>query len=500
MDQLRIWLNDARVRSALAGGIGGFAGWFVAEVLLGRPAALWQTVLFGLLCGVGIAGVLGAAEGIVIGSRSLLQRGLAIGAALGALGGIIGATFGEVTYWVATGSEEGSQPDSFIAPNFSPEVQRRLDEAGAEAGEIEIALLWRNTNDLDLHVVDPFGVEIYYRDKQSGSGGWLDVDRNAGCMNTTREPVEHVRWAQGAVPDGEYVVYVNHYAHCGSADPTAYIVEIKNGNQFERFEGSITHEEPKKEIHRFARDSTAPAPAPAGGPGIFDILAVVIGWAIFGALVGCAEGVTRQSMIGLRNAVIGGTIGGAVGGLALVVVLALAGAPSTGEEEIARHSGWFARMLGLVILGACIGLWIVLIERALSAVLSVRSGRYEGREIYLDKEEVRFGRNETLEVFLGGDPKIAAHHATIRREGGAHTVLAAEGTVLVNGAAVTKHQLVNGDTVVLGDTRLIYKHKAAAPSGGQAGGAEQQRTVAAPRPSSTTPPKPPPPPPRKKKT
>lgn len=509
IDQLRKWINDARVRSVLAGGLGGFAGWLAAELFVGKPSHFWETVLSGLFCGVGIAATLAVAEGVFITSWSLVRRGLLAGVALGALGGLIGAAFGQVTYSVAsvlTGSREEAKPDSVFAPDFSPEVRARIEEAGGQAGEIEIALIWRNTNDLDLHVVDPSGEEIYYRDKRSRSGGWLDVDRNAGCSDVTREPIEHVRWAEGSAPDGDYAVYVNHYARCASEDPTAFRVEIKNGSQVTPFEESISHGEPKKLIHRFQRDSTPPEPVPtvARGPGLFAIFALIVGWGIFGALVGCAEGVTRRSRTAVRNAGIGGAIGGAVGGLALIVVLAALASGVTDEETAARasaatHGGWFGRMLGFVILGACIGLWIVLIERALSAVISVRSGRYEGREIFLDKEEMRLGRNETLEVFLGGDGEIAAHHATIRQDGGVHLLLAVEGRTLVNGSAVTRHPLSNGDTIVLGKTRLVYRHKAARQGAGPGSGDDRPGTrTSAVAPRSPTPPPPPPPPPKKK--
>ncbi len=181
------------------------------------------------------------------------------------------------------------------------------------------------------------------------------------------------------------------------------------------------------------------------------ILARIFGWLIFGALLGCAEGFARRSAVALRNAAIGGAIGGATGGM-IFEILARVLVP------FGVSDAW-CRGLGMIVLGACIGLWIVIIERAMSAVLSVRSGRLEGREIFLDRKEMRIGRNDALEIYLGGDADIAAHHATIRQEDRRHVIFQEGGTLLVNGSAGTRQALNNGDTIQIGKTRLVYQQK-----------------------------------------
>jgi pSer/pThr/pTyr-binding forkhead associated (FHA) protein len=487
MAQLIGWLNDARIRSAVAGGLGGFLGWFAAELFVGRPAGLWTAAVAGLLCGVGIAGTLGAAEGIIIRSWSLTRRGLLVGIALGAVGGMIGAAFGQLTYSVTS---SGSDQGTIFAPNFSTDVQKRVEGRHGETGEIEVALIWDNTNDLDLHVVDPAGEEIYYQRPRSRSGGWLDIDCNAGCHNTTNTPIEHVRWRQGSAPDGIYTVSVVFYANCEASGPTKYRIEVKTGNEpVRKYEGAITYtnSEDRVRVCEFKWPPPPVLPASAG-PGLFGILAIIIGWGIFGALVGVAEGNAKRSSMAIRNAGIGGTIGGTIGGIALVAILSLlaAGSNQATHGSLVAHSGWFGRLIGFIILGACIGLWIVLIERALSAILSVRSGRNEGREIYLDKQELRLGRNDALEVYLGGDNAIAPHHATIIVEQGRHVILAAEGQVFVNGTTVARQRLSDGDNVALGNTRLVYRHRTATPTNEDKGAIVTQSAA------------PPPPPPPKK--
>lgn len=496
MDQLRKCLNDARINSIVAGAIGGVIGWFLAELTLGNPLESWRAIFSGLLCGMGIAAILGVSEGIVIASWSRARLGLLVGLALGAVGGSIGGALGQVMYRAMSASDAQGKPGSFMAPRFSEEVQRRINAAGGQAGEIEIALIWQNTNDLDLHVVDPNNEEIYFGHDRSASGGWLDIDRNASCTrNMTGQPIEHVRWLPERVPAGNFSVYVNHFSNCGNADPTGFSIEVKNGSEVKSFNGSISQGDGRQKICEFRSPPPAAEAVPQPPPQesrFLVILAVAIGWVIFGALVGLAKGSTRRSWQGARNACVGGAVGGLLGGLLLGILIVLAGDP---HAVAGSHSGWFPRLLGFAILGACIGLWIVLIERALSAVLLVRSGRHEGREIYLDKPEMRLGRNEILEVFLGGDAGIAAHHATITREGGRHVLLAVGGPVSVNGSPVTRHPLASGDTIVVGSTRLLYRRRAVAP------GAEPtapQGDAPPSLPLAPSPKAPPPPPPRKK--
>jgi hypothetical protein len=490
MNVLQKGLNDATIRAVLAGGLGGFVGWMVAETLFGRPSVA-ETFPVGLLVGAAIGGLLGVAEGAVIRAWTLARRGLLIGLGVGAVGGLVGAAFAQAGFSIAAATTSTSQ-QAASSSVFSVEMQQRLEDAGAKPGEIEIALLWHNTNDLDLHVTDPFGETIYYRNKRSRSGGELDVDRNAGCNDLTATPVEHVVWPEGQAPLGTYVVYVHHYSNCGAPDPTAYNVEIIVDGQRQTFDGTLTYNPrgARQHVHTFTRQQDETQAATASSFGLFAFLARILGWAVFGALVGCAEGLTRRSAQALRNAALGGIVGGAVGGLAFEIIARIL--MPMGFSDL------LSRLLGFVILGACIGFWIVLIERALSAVLTIRSGRYEGREILLDRPEMRLGRNDAQEIFLGGDAAIAFHHATIRRDGQGHLLVPAEGPVQVNGSAVAGNcRLHHGDTLLIGGTRLVYRHKAAAqPSPGASAppGTQTASSGSAPR---TAPPPPPPPPPRR---
>jgi uncharacterized protein YfaP (DUF2135 family) len=86
-------------------------------------------------------------------------------------------------------------------------------------GDVQVTLSWGTVDDLDLHVIEPGGEEIYYGHRTSATGGSLDVDSNAGC-GTQMNPVENIFWGAGAAPLGTYTVLVDYYRHCTSEDPT----------------------------------------------------------------------------------------------------------------------------------------------------------------------------------------------------------------------------------------------------------------------------------------
>jgi hypothetical protein len=81
-------------------------------------------------------------------------------------------------------------------------------------GDVQVTLLWADGNDLDLHVIDPSGAEIYFTNATSPTGGSLDHDDTAGCGSTGTH-VENVFWPAGKAPSGRYRVFVKNYTSCG---------------------------------------------------------------------------------------------------------------------------------------------------------------------------------------------------------------------------------------------------------------------------------------------
>ena len=82
------------------------------------------------------------------------------------------------------------------------------------SGDVQATLTWTSGDDLDLHVIDPSGEEIYYNNPTSASGGQLDVDRIPGCAGDGSENVENIFWPTGESPSGFYKVWVHEYSDC----------------------------------------------------------------------------------------------------------------------------------------------------------------------------------------------------------------------------------------------------------------------------------------------
>lgn len=99
---------------------------------------------------------------------------------------------------------------------------------GLGTGDVQVTLRWQGEDDLDLHVTDPGGDEIYYGNPSSSSGGQLDVDDTAGCGDGGSH-VENVFWPTGGAPSGTYSAQVEHFGGCDSGTTTSYTLEVRVG-------------------------------------------------------------------------------------------------------------------------------------------------------------------------------------------------------------------------------------------------------------------------------
>lgn len=116
----------------------------------------------------------------------------------------------------------------------------RAPETTLGTGDVQVTLRWSNLNDLDLHVIDPAGEEIYFQRRTSASGGRLDVDSNAGCVNNmTERPVENIFWGAGQAPRGQYQVSVRYFQQCIETAPTPFEVRLLVDGQSQLFTGEV---------------------------------------------------------------------------------------------------------------------------------------------------------------------------------------------------------------------------------------------------------------------
>jgi hypothetical protein len=124
----------------------------------------------------------------------------------------------------------------------------------APAGRFVVSLTWDTHADLDLHLTDPAGVEIWKRNINSyeppppGSspeapgtphpGGILDFDSGAQCVPDGRH-AEHVVYADKP-PSGHYVARVDTYELCGASGAHWRVEGFLDGVSIAAAEGSST--------------------------------------------------------------------------------------------------------------------------------------------------------------------------------------------------------------------------------------------------------------------
>lgn len=99
-------------------------------------------------------------------------------------------------------------------PPFPPS---QTGEVPLGTGSVHVTLTWDTPTDVDLHITDPFGEEIYYRHAQSNSGGQLDVDDMNGYGP------ENVFWPLNGAPRGQYGVAVVYYDSYGYGRTNYYV-------------------------------------------------------------------------------------------------------------------------------------------------------------------------------------------------------------------------------------------------------------------------------------
>jgi hypothetical protein len=130
--------------------------------------------------------------------------------------------------------------DNNFSWSYSGDVTDSIKEKVKRAGgrieaDLRCSLSWFNYDDLDLHVTEPNGNEIYYSRKISPtSGGQLDVDMNAGT-GTTRSAVENIFWARkDRIQPGIHVLRVHNFCKRETKDE-GFDAEIEFDGQLHSF-------------------------------------------------------------------------------------------------------------------------------------------------------------------------------------------------------------------------------------------------------------------------
>jgi hypothetical protein len=145
---------------------------------------------------------------------------------------VAGAALVAMAFFVPGFLENLPRLPGFPAPNTQP----------LGTGDVQVTLRWEGEADLDLHVTDPNGEEIWFGNANSASGGILDVDANGACEGAAR-PVENVYWPTGNAPAGSYNVVVVYYQTCANTEPANYEVTVTiDGEVFDVINAQIDTE------------------------------------------------------------------------------------------------------------------------------------------------------------------------------------------------------------------------------------------------------------------
>ena len=121
-------------------------------------------------------------------------------------------------------------------PPVRDAIEERLDQAGAQRGDLSYSLLWAGTADLDLHVTCPGGARIYYGARAMCSGQ-LDIDSNGG-RHRTRSPVENTYF--NGPRDGGYNVRVHLYEQRTGGGRKDFQLRIREGTSVKTVRGSVS--------------------------------------------------------------------------------------------------------------------------------------------------------------------------------------------------------------------------------------------------------------------
>jgi hypothetical protein len=182
------------------------------------------------------------------------------------------------------------------------------------------------------------------------------------------------------------------------------------------------------------------------------LLGRAVSWSVLGLGIGVSQGLADRSRRRLIYGLLGGLLGGAVGGY-LFEALRLA---MGNRYDLSQG-------LGIVILGAGLGVALALVEQVLRrAWIVVLSGRQEGRTYLLDRPSSTLGLDERAEIGLFADPQIARRHGAIESTPRGYLLydLDAQGRTRVNGSVVSgQTPLCNGDRIQLGQTLLVFRQR-----------------------------------------
>lgn len=126
-----------------------------------------------------------------------------------------------------------------IAAGYGGSAQQAVQAVDLAASDLAVIVRWNALADVDLHVTDPKGVEVFFGRTSSPEGGRLDLDSNPAC-NFDGVNQEVITWPLGKAPTGEYKVSVFYWSDCGAPRTDYSVTLMSRGRTIQVLDGSFS--------------------------------------------------------------------------------------------------------------------------------------------------------------------------------------------------------------------------------------------------------------------
>jgi hypothetical protein len=215
-------------------------------------------------------------------------------------------------------------------------------------------------------------------------------------------------------------------------------------------------------VYRLGQGAAVRLGEPGGGTSAAAFLAQMVArglaWAVTGAAMGLGQGIALRSRKMALNGLLGGVIGALVGGMLFDPIDRLLHGDAIAGAEASRA-------VGIAVVGLGAGLMVGVVELlSRDAWLKMLAGPLAGKEFVLFKNPTVIGSSPKSDVYLFKDAEVAPTHALLHALGGGHEIEAAAGAgpTLLNGLPVRRARLEPGDQIRIGKTVLSFGVKESA--------------------------------------